>query len=569
MYPTHRLETPPPASRFRRPWSPEPFDPNPGHGDEDVERGFYHGGQQRREPSDVSVEALDLADYALTLARQRNELAAPVFQPYAVYPPSPVPFRSLSSRASTSTPPLLSYSPSAANSYSAASSRSSAQLHTNHRAFSLPAPAFPAPPQPHGAHSYASHGRHAAADPDPDPLQTPPLDAVPEIDIAQFPAATRGWYAQPKASTDVLQRYAAFERDPFDPAFPTDAFGGYAPPPPLYASAPVSSYASHSSNNVHAVPWNADPPDGRPVDKEVKEERVRMLERMFGGQVGAEDEEHAIGSVNAKGRLITEGPRKRLLVRWIQVLFALLAGGSGIYAAAFIKTSSPPPPAGKPPAYILYIFSVITFLLTTYLFILYPICCGARRRKSASSPYTEGPGGMMVLPVQGPPGGKKNKGNKKNSKEGEGVQVNLIVDPGMFNGDRDDDDADDDESDSEFSVPGTYSGRSRRSRRNRRAARRRGIFAGLALEAQWKHARKMLKWGMAVDVLMFFAWAAEFVYILIGKRCPSGSFDGWCDAYNVATAAACLLCFAFGFSIFFDVKDLHASQASPRTRSRS
>ncbi len=139
---------------------------------------------------------------------------------------------------------------------------------------------------------------------------------------------------------------------------------------------------------------------------------------------------------------------------------------------------------------------------------------------------------MMVLPVQGLPGGKKKKGNK-NSKEGNGVQVNLIVDPGMLNGDHmdDEDDADEEESDSELSVPGTYSDRSRRSRRKRRAARRRGIFAGLALEAQWKHARKMLKWGTAVDALMFVAWGAEFVYILIGKRCPSGGFDGWLVCY--------------------------------------
>ena len=39
-----------------------------------------------------------------------------------------------------------------------------------------------------------------------------------------------------------------------------------------------------------------------------------------------------------------------------------------------------------------------------------------------------------------------------------------------------------------------------------------------------------------------------------------------CDGYNVGTASAFLLFLAFGFSIFFDVKDLHASKASPRTR---
>ena len=39
-----------------------------------------------------------------------------------------------------------------------------------------------------------------------------------------------------------------------------------------------------------------------------------------------------------------------------------------------------------------------------------------------------------------------------------------------------------------------------------------------------------------------------------------------CNAYNVSSAAACFLCVAFGISVFFDVKDLHASKVSPRTR---
>jgi hypothetical protein len=43
---------------------------------------------------------------------------------------------------------------------------------------------------------------------------------------------------------------------------------------------------------------------------------------------------------------------------------------------------------------------------------------------------------------------------------------------------------------------------------------------------------------------------------------------GWCrcNAYNISTACACLLCIAFVVSVFFDVKDLHASRTSPRTR---
>lgn len=174
--------------------------------------------------------------------------------------------------------------------------------------------------------------------------------------------------------------------------------------------------------------------------------------------------------------------------------------------------------------------SVVTFLLTTYLFLIYPTCCGARARKQ-SGPFTEGPNGMMVLPVPGLPGGKaKGKKGKKKGKGGgtEGVQVNLIVDPGMFGGGRGEEDYSEEEGDdeSEYTIPGSFGSRGRGRRRAGRR-RRRGVFAGLALEAQWKEARKRLKWNTAVDSVMLVVWGALFVYILLGKRCPSGSFDGW------------------------------------------
>ena len=63
---------------------------------------------------------------------------------------------------------------------------------------------------------------------------------------------------------------------------------------------------------------------------------MRMLEREFAGQKGQEkdeQEEHRVGSVDSKGQLITAGPKKRALVRWMQALLALLAAVSGIYAA--------------------------------------------------------------------------------------------------------------------------------------------------------------------------------------------------------------------------------------------
>ena len=162
------------------------------------------------------------------------------------------------------------------------------------------------------------------------------------------------------------------------------------------------------------------------------------------------------------------------------------------------------------------------------MFLIYPSCCARRKRKALETPFTQGPAGMMVLPVSGAHGDKKKKKKKgKNGKDGgEGVQVNLIVDPRMFGNNLHDEEEDEDMSETESSVPGTYPG-SGRSRSRRQRHIRRSVFDGLALEAQWKHARKMLKWGMLVDIVMLIAWGAEFVYILIGQRCPPGSFNGW------------------------------------------
>lgn len=124
----------------------------------------------------------------------------------------------------------------------------------------------------------------------------------------------------------------------------------------------------------------------------------------------------------------------------------------------------------------------------------------------------------MVLPVQGlgNPKDKKSKGKKKqkDSKGNEGVQVNLIVDPSMFGGLRGDTEDDDKE---DTSTP-----RQAGPRRKRR-----GLFEGLAMEEQWKYARKELKRFLFLDLLFFLLWGVVFVVILLGKRCPTGQFEGW------------------------------------------
>ncbi|KAI0819551.1 hypothetical protein BC628DRAFT_1332611 [Trametes gibbosa] len=570
MFSDHQLESPPPISRFRRPWSPDPYDPLPSttnlrHSGQDVPNPAEHNAAEwHRDPSDVSVEALDLADYAHTLNRNEHYLSQqPPFRAYDPYPPSPQLLRPLARMDSLSPPSLVS--PSASSSQSHSFSPHSPMR----RPFSLPPPSFPV----HSLRSDPSSAYQSR------PRQDQGVSPSSEIDIAQFPSFARGWYAQdhphphralsPSVAPDHKGGEAKQERSPFDPAytFERDPFPEPYSPPPTYPYG--SSYGSHSrySRDQNTVPWGGDVPDGdRALDPETKEERIRMLEREFGGKAGSKDEgdpERTVGSVDERGRLITQGPKKRLAVRWVQALLALTAAISSIYAALIIKPPSPAPPANKLPAYLLYVLSVLTFLGCSFLFLIYPCCCGAR--KSKTTPYTAGPGGMMVLPVQGLPGGKRKNGKK--GKGGDGVQVNLIVDPTMFGRDSEQGRAEDGGEDEEGSeaLPGSYAG-STSGGRPRRPPRRRGIFAGLAMEEQWTKARKMLKWGTTVDVFAMLLWGVEFVVILLGKRCPVGGFEGWCDAYNLATAATCLLCLMFGLSIFFDVKDLHNSRMSPRTR---
>ncbi|CAL1705140.1 unnamed protein product [Somion occarium] len=600
MYTTqdpHRgLETPPPASRFRRPWSPEPYDPAPSsslsrypefRNQDDPQTSSSRN--RGREPSDVSVEALDLADYARTLARNTNthsyapihrsnyiEQQAHPFLPYDQYPPSPPPLRpfALASQDSLSPPSLLS--PSASSAQSRSGSSSTRSFAPRHRPFSLPTPSLPQ----RSLQSHPSQTEYNNADGGRQGIYHG-FKSEPEIDITQFPAFTRGWYAKrpelgsqepydPYSPSDSLYKGSndPHKVSPFDPSYDTN---NYPSPPPSYPHIPA--HGSRSSRDANLFPWSADPPENQPpLDPEIKEERMRMLEREFGGKgkgKSFEDDEKVVGSVDGKGRILTEGPKKRLAVRWLQILLALMAGGASIYAGLAIKPSPPPPPAGKPPLYVLYVLSVLTFLFCTYFFLIYPSCCGARKASAPSNPYTSGPGGMMVLPVQGLPGKKGGKKKKKGKGGMPGdVQVNLIVDPSMFGGRPPAEDESEDASESEFGLPGSYTSSSRPGGRRRRGGgkRRRGIFEGLAVEAQWKRARKMLKWVMLVDVCGMVLWGSEFVFVLIGKRCPSGGFEGWCDAYNLSSAAACLLCVAFGFSTFFDIKDLHKSKSSPRTR---
>lgn len=364
---------------------------------------------------------------------------------------------------------------------------------------------------------------------------------------------------------------------------------------------------------------------------------MRLLEKEFGQNAPSgkaqdndfldENGRPLVGTVDQRGNLVTQGPKKRLATRILQILFALTAAIPSIYAALVravtidllhtiltlrlqtIKPDPAPPPAMSPGALVLYVASVITALILLYMFAFRPCCCSGRRKSKGLDAANPIMNGMMVLPVSGMPGqkhkhnggGKYKKGKRGMMQPGGDVQVNLIVDPGMFSN-RDETDSDEEEEtprgyqegghDDHRSMPGGGyfgdPGGGGNVRKRNKKAKRRSIFAGLAMEAEWKRARSWAKKVAAADVFFTIAWGAVFVVILLGDRCPTGGFEGWlvllgsffvssltqlvlllvsrCNAFNVSTAAACLLCVAFAVSIFFDVKDLNTSKVSPRTR---
>ncbi|KAJ7709732.1 hypothetical protein B0H17DRAFT_1324595 [Mycena rosella] len=612
MYSDPRLDTPPPQSQFRRPWSPDPYDPlpstqnsrntrqyhepySPAHHYPAAELDFqpdygydypkYGSAPRRREASDVSVEALDLADYAMTLrAHQANPYQGRYGQD--MYPPSPPASRPLAARP----PSVVSRMDTLSSNTQASSSRGG--RNPSRRPFSLPPPSIhshSARSHPTSPRSANSHNYPYLPNFNPSPRQAP-HSSEPDIDTAHFPAWSKNWYNKPKpAPASAPDIYTALppsawspKRSPFDPGntFRPDSFpsGGYDP----YGH-PSSSLGYDSSRDL--LPWSSEPPEYGPgVDSSIKEERMRMLEREFGpnakskglaenGDFLDENGKPLIGTVDSKGQLVTKSNRARLILRVAQIVLSLGAAIPAIYAALVIKPKDKPPPSGSIAAYVLYVFSVLTFIILLWLFAFRPCCCAGKRRKP-------GPGGnalsngMMVLPVSGLPGGKKHKakGGKNAGKRGGNgmpggdVQVNLIVDPNAFGGGRQDEDDDtEEEDDEEGSVPGSFDPAS--ARRKRKRAKRRSVFAGLAMEADWKRARSWAKKVTAVDIFGILLWGAVFIFMAIGKHCPPGGFEGWCNAWNTSLACACFLCLSFGVGTFFDIQDLASSKVSPRTRS--
>ena len=311
---THTSEESHPLSPPRnRPWSPDPRDPVPSL------RFLGAHQHQRHEVSDPSVEAFDLADYARTLNRNPYDLPYPNDD----YLSSPPPTRSFSLATHTSSqPPSLVSSRGTPTSHPHSTP---SRRNIDHRLFT---PSIPA--QSSALTSVYNLSGNVPYSHEPlSPLNAGSSHDVTlpsEIDITHFPSWSHGWYAKEKKWSPIGQLHEPSRASFFDPAYPTAAKTGNKYD--VYAAA-----SSLSSRDF--VPWaDSDIPDyNSPLDPELKQERVRMLEHEFGSTAPGPAKQEPIGSVNEKGRLITDGPRKRTLIRAIEVLLALGIATSLIYAA--------------------------------------------------------------------------------------------------------------------------------------------------------------------------------------------------------------------------------------------
>jgi TRAP-type C4-dicarboxylate transport system permease small subunit len=316
----------------------------------------------------------------------------------------------------------------------------------------------------------------------------------------------------------------------------------------------------------------------RGMTDNVKEERMRRLEREFGRpkvthkgtkeyceEVDAEldeDDDLPLGSVSSKGRIITERPRWNLAMRILQVLVALIACACGIGGLILVKTTTDkePAPKGTYPAYILYGCQIITLVALLYFHIFRACCCDPMRKEIQSGLDSNSLGGMVIPILTAGGAGRKQKKFGKKMQQNQSPTVNLIVDPSLLSamsggkGKRDRDDSDDDDE----RLPGD----ARRSSKRKNGL---GVFGNMQMQRRWRLARRSLKLLTTLDVILCFIWiACDVVTLSLGKKCPASLIGMWCTLYNIAMACGVILAIFFAAAIYFDYRDLKVSRSAPK-----
>lgn len=355
-------------------------------------------------------------------------------------------------------------------------------------------------------------------------------------------------------------------------------------PPGSGQSGWESETLSHGRNVAPGLVGQYGPhPYGQTMTKDyVKEERIRMLEKEFGPKMtskrrskAADDDELdddsleaenvPMGGIDAKGRLVLPRRKLRTTTRWLQSLVSLGAAGLGIGGFILIRPQEKAPPSGTFASFVLYGVSAISSIVCLWLFALKPCCRSGREPKSLGGPAA---GHGLVIPIMAAGGGAAGGNGKpsmfgKKSKAQQGPTVNLIVDPKLLGGRADVSDTDTDDDDD-----ATVSGEEcRRKKRKAKKRKQLGMLAKIKQQAHWRLARKSLKWDCGWDVVLCLLWGAAAVMALaVGRKCPAGTAEGWCNLYNGAIACSVIATLLFLVAIWCDIVALRASKAPPGGR---
>ena len=270
-----------------------------------------------------------------------------------------------------------------------------------------------------------------------------------------------------------------------------------------------------------------------------------------------------IGGINDKGQLVLPRQKIRTTARWFQCLVSLAGAGCGIGGFILIHPAEKAPPSGTMPSFVLYGVSAISTLACLWLFLFKRCCKGDAGRDGAPGPGMGG--GGMVVPVMGGGGAGVKRGmfGKKNKMGmmGQGTTVNLIVDPSLLGRGKDESEP---ETDDDETLPGES--RRKKKRKGKKKAKL-GVLGNMKIQARWRAARSSLKWDCGWDVVLCLLWGAAAILALgIGKSCPAGTAQGWCNFYNGAVACAVIATVVFIVAIYCDVVGLKASSAPPKAR---
>ncbi|GAB1517988.1 hypothetical protein RhiTH_001045 [Rhizoctonia solani] len=308
----------------------------------------------------------------------------------------------------------------------------------------------------------------------------------------------------------------------------------------VQAAQEAASQASHSpeEHNQNETSYFSPDPEAPSKQEEKKDWGVRD------GEWGQP------GDVNEDGKLISNGPRKRMAVRALEVLSAIGAVIACIYAFAvsghfvFIwdaipgvpKPNPAAPPASKPAVYVIVVLGFGTIFVFAYIYIIRGLF-GVGVNKD--DPYAH----AMVLPIS-----RHRPGQSKKHKNQSSVQVNLIV-PSVTSPNRESN-----------LTPGVPWSEQQASSNN--------VFTSYEREKARLSARRGLWWALGLDVLGALAWGTGFVLAMVGPRCPVGGYSGWCDAFNGAVACSCIGCVLFIASGVLVGRDLFASRRTDRKLGR-